>query len=121
MRSNHGVLPFVAAGLLGCASVSPAPEPQSGPAWLRLESEHFVLYTDQRELTARDTIQTFERLLDAYRQLGFSARGELPSKQDVAVLDRTLDYVALSSDPRGFQVRAAAFEPMIVMPNVASG
>src|SRR5262245_22320092 len=107
-KSVRGVWPLLAAGLFACASVSPAPEPRQGPTWLRLESDHFVLYTDQRERTARDTILTFERFLAAYEQLGSPVSGQLTLKKDVAVLDRMAEYVTYSNDPRGFQLRAAA-------------
>ncbi|HKU40619.1 MAG TPA: hypothetical protein VJR89_20805, partial [Polyangiales bacterium] len=114
----RGVLPLMAAGLLACASVKPAPPQHQGPTWLRAESEHFILYTDQAESAARDTILTYERLLDAYRQLG-SQTVVLPMKLEAVVFDQISDFAALSNDPRGFQVRAAPFEPMVVMPYIA--
>src|SRR5688572_10512252 len=92
---------LAAQWLLACASLSPVPD-QGGPAWLRLETEHFVLHTDLSEPQARDTISTFEQLLDAYVQLGWETTGKLPSKLDIVVFEDQSDFEVFAGDTVGF-------------------
>ena len=48
------------AAVIGCAGLQPTPD-KGGPAWTRLESDHFVLLSDLDAATARETIRAFER------------------------------------------------------------
>jgi hypothetical protein len=76
-----------------------------------------VLHTDLSEANARDTILTFERLLDAYRQLGWETRGELPVKLHIVVFDDPSEFDTFAGETVGFHVRVTPFEPLVVMPN----
>jgi tetratricopeptide (TPR) repeat protein len=107
---------LAAACLCGCAGLAPVRD-HGATGWLRLESKHFVLHTDLRESSARDTILTFERFLDAYLQLGWEAKGELPVKLHIVVFDDLSDFGAFAGDTGGFYVHVNVFEPLVVMPN----
>ena len=100
-----------------CASL-PAVPTQGGPRWYRLESEHFVLHSDLSKESARDRILLFERLLDAYYQLGWEAQGKLPVKLHIVVFSDSSDFeVFAGGDIAGFHVAAQFFEPLVVMPD----
>src|SRR5262245_66634799 len=99
-----------------CASL-PAVPAQGGPRWYRSESEHFVLYSDLSKESARDRVLLFERLLDAYYQLGWEAQGKLPVKLHVVVFSDSSDFEVFGGgDTAGFHVAAQFFEPLVVMP-----
>lgn len=115
--SARGGLLLWAAALFGCAGLPPVPS-QGGPAWRRVESEHFILYSDQSASGVRDTAQTFERLLDAYYQLGWEAQGKLPIKLHVVVFDDRSDFELFAGETVGFYMTLPPFEPMVVMPNL---
>jgi hypothetical protein len=76
-----------------------------------------VLHTDLSEPRARDTILTFERLLDAYCQLGWETKGELPVKLRIVVFGDASEFDVFAGDAVGFHVRRAPFEPLVVMAN----
>jgi hypothetical protein len=76
-----------------------------------------VLHTDLSEANARDTILTFERLLDAYSQLGWETWGELPVKLHIVVFGDPSEFDTFAGETVGFHVRVTPFEPLVVMPN----
>src|SRR5262245_31620395 len=114
-RLASALLCIAATASCSCAGLPPAPD-QGGPAWLRLESEHFVLYTDLGEPKARDAILTFERLLDAYTQLGWETTGKLPVKLDVVLFADRSDFEVFAGKAGGFHARLMPFEPLVVLP-----
>jgi hypothetical protein len=107
---------LAAASLCACAGLPPVPA-HGGPRWFRLESEHFVLHSDLSQASARDRILLFERLLDAYYQLGWEARGKLPVKLHVVVFSDSSDFELFAGDTVGFHVAVPLFEPLVVMPD----
>jgi hypothetical protein len=116
MNRTARFLPVLAAGMLGCAGLSPLPS-QGGRAWLRLESEHFVLYSDLSQSHARSTISAFERLLAAYHQLGWEVRGELPVKLEVVVFSDSSDFEVFAGPVSGFYVGSSLDRSLLVMPS----
>jgi hypothetical protein len=79
------------AACVGCAGLPPVPS-RGGPRWLELETEHFVLYTDQNERGARSMSTKLEHRLDELMQLGFEARGRLAFKLRVIVLEDRMQF-----------------------------
>src|ERR1700742_3497243 len=71
---------------VSCGGLPPVTS-QGGPHWRALETEHFLLYTDQSEPSARRTSQKLERLLNALLQFGFHSEGKLALKLPVILLD----------------------------------
>jgi len=101
----------------GCAGLPPVPD-KGGPPWLRVETAHFVLFSDLDVSDASDTIQTFERLLDGYSKLGWQAQGELPVKLHVVVFaERSHFEVFAPLEVEGYYVHFGALEPLVVMRN----
>lgn len=110
----------VACGVLALAAVScgglPAVPSQGGPHWRSLETEHFVLQTDQSEEIAKRTSQKLERLLNALLQFGFHAEGKLPIKLPVILLDdRSQFEFFVGEQYRGIFVPELMFEPLVVI------
>jgi hypothetical protein len=101
---------------VSCAGLPPVPS-KGGPQWLRLETDHFVLYSDQTQTASLRTIQEFERVLDAYLRLGWVTTGTLPLKLNVVVFDDNEDFNEFASDEvGGYHIPEALFEPFVVMP-----
>ncbi len=111
-----GVLVSAVVVSWGCASLPPVPD-KGEPGWLRLESRHFVLYTDLAETDARETVRMFEQLLDGYYKLGWSAQGSLPVKLDVVLFADRSHFEVFAGDFIGYHARLVPFEPFVVMPN----
>jgi hypothetical protein len=107
---------FVLLAGLGCAGLPPVPS-KGGPRWLRLETEHFVLYSDQAPKLARTTITQFERWLSAYLQTGWQSEGKLALKLNVIVMDDRAEFEHLFGTLiSGSFERSMLFEPLVVMP-----
>ena len=104
--------------LVGCGGLSAVPD-QGGPRWCRLESEHFVLESDQPEASARKAITTFERSLDAFFKLGWEVQGGIAAKLHVIVFDDRADFrVFGGDDAEGFYLQSPLLDPLVVMPSV---
>lgn len=115
-----GLKPLVVAVCSALAALScgglPAVPSQGGPRWRVLESEHFVLYTDQPEAVARRSCSKFERMLDALLQLGFRTSGQLAFKLPVILLDdrsQFEDFVGVEYS--GMYRQELLFEPRLIL------
>ena len=108
----------IVCAMLGCGGLSSVPE-QGGPRWRRLESQHFVLESDQPEASARNTIVSFERSLDAFFKLGWEVKGGIAAKLHVVVFDNRSDFrVFGGADAKGFYLQSSLLDPLVVMPSV---
>ena len=109
---------LIALELIGCGGLSAVPD-QGGPRWCRLESEHFVLESDQPEADARKTIITFERSLSAFFKLGWDVQGGIAAKLHVVVFDDRTDFAVFGGeDAEGFYLQSPLLDPLVVMPSV---
>jgi hypothetical protein len=106
----------LAALTVGCAGLPAVPD-KGGPPWRRLESAYFVLYTDQSEPDARNTIAQFDSLLSAYYQVGWDMQGRLPVKLEALVFDDSAHFEVFSGDRAGYYDRRPPLAPLVVMPS----
>ena len=65
--------------LAGCAGLSKLPS-EGGDPWLRLESDHFVVYTDDERDEATTTLIRLERWFAGMQQAGWHTESALPGK-----------------------------------------
>src|SRR5262245_34333560 len=105
---------------LGCAGFGPLPS-QGGRSWRRLETEHFVLFTDQPEEAARESIFRFEHMLEGYFQLGWSVSGTLPAKLSAVIFDDDSEFRTFGEKVDGFYTNLPMFDPIVVMSRERDG
>jgi tetratricopeptide (TPR) repeat protein len=110
-----GSLAWLALAGLGCASLGRLPP--SGPGWLELASEHFVVRTDVGEAQAGELVEQLELLRGAVLASLYLADADAPGRVEVIAFRRTEEFEAFA--PRhasAFALRDAGGLPRIVMP-----
>jgi hypothetical protein len=118
-RYRHCLFTAIVLVVTACAGVARLPS-QRGRRWWRLETDHFVLYTDQALSQAQASIGEFEHILDAYARVGWEMRGELPLKLDVAVLEDFNEFERLVGVNYGGAFRQQELvDPLAVLPGAA--
>lgn len=100
---------YTVLGLAACHGPSlQAPDAR----WLRVQTEHFTLYTDVSERRATARALELELLLSAYAQHGFVLRGELPLHLNVVMFSSSSEFSSyVGRDLDGFLVGGLLFEP----------
>ena len=115
MRLKRWLLFVAVSWSVSCGGLPSVPS-QGGPRWRAIESEHFVLYTDQPEAAARRSCGKLERVLAALLQLGFRTQGQLAFKLPVILLDdRSHFETFVGVEYGGMYRQELLFEPRLVL------
>lgn len=106
----------VAAAIAGCGPAIPAVPSKGGPAWHELTSEHFTLWTDASESTARELVRHMEDLRQAVVGIGFRRANASGRSLVVALRD---DDEVQAFMPRGdFAAIASPSSSVVAQPMI---
>lgn len=103
------------AAIVGCGPAIPAVPSKGGPAWHALQTEHFTVWTDASESTARELIAHMEDLRQAVIGIGF--RGAAGQGRAFVLALRDDDEVAAFM-PGDFAAIASPADSVIRQPMI---